>query len=819
MSLNRTMRGAIFGTLMTSIAAPYTFAQDASPEPEPAPAIDLSETEATELPEVVVETAPAKRNIKKERLRASGGTSSSGTAAPSDQVLPEVVVEGEKVVRTLRDSTTSIGVVTGQQIQQEQIQDLQEVLNSQANVLATKQAGGNAGFSIRGINSEGFTQNNNPSAAPLTSVVIDGATQNAEATRRGARSLWDVEQVEILRGPQSALQARNSLAGSIFIKTKDPTYKWQVITEGTVGQEDLKSGGFVLNAPIATNQAALRISGQIYEREHDISYANPDNNPLDDDMLRSIRGKLLLEPDSIPGLSALFTVSRVKDTPATLSVTEPFEDRFLATNDPTSAVDFRTTEAKNYISDIAYKLTSSLTIRSITAYADTRTDIGTPEDAFYQRSTVRDGGDFTQDLRLELENQGNGWSGVAGLFYGSFKTKNKAFDTVDYPGVLNAQFGFGDNFSNETIQDLTASTHTESVAAYADLRYRFWDRYVFIGGGRILRDKVSSKTSGNVLLNTFNYPGEFIAGAGFDADFNFVGPQGPCAGLVTPGDPFGDPTPCQRFGTLSSDFSDTFTEFLPKIGITYDLTPDQTVGFTYNEGYRNGYTEFRQTTGQFNTIKPEYLDAYELSYRSNWLNNRLSINANVFYYEYENQQVVFDEIVGGPFDAGALGFPLSYIINADESHAYGSELSMRWRPTSTLQLYGSVGLMRTEFDSFDVDEGNFTGNEFPGAPGYTVALGGIYKHPSGYFAGANMRHTDGYYSGVAGGDLGNDPLRYVEDYTLVDARIGYEWEKYTLTVFAKNLFDEEYVTNIRSGGTGATVGDGRLFGVTLRGEF
>jgi len=170
-----------------------------------------------QLPEVSVE-APGKRNVPKQVLRQQTGP---GNAVP----VPGIVVEGEKVLRTLRDTTTSTGVVTGEEIKDRQIQDLQEALNSTPNVLANEGSRGNSGFVIRGLNSEGLTQNQSASAASLVSVVIDGASQNPEATRRGARSLWDVEQVEILRGPQSTLQARNSLAGTVFVKTNDPVYK------------------------------------------------------------------------------------------------------------------------------------------------------------------------------------------------------------------------------------------------------------------------------------------------------------------------------------------------------------------------------------------------------------------------------------------------------------------------------------------------------------------------------------------------------------------------------------------------------------------
>lgn len=722
-------------------------------------------SETVELPGLIVETSPAKRNVKKAQLRRnvqpSGAPAASG---PIDAAaLPQQVVEGEKILRTLRDTTTSIGIITGQDIKEQQIQDLQEALNQTANVTAPEGSRGNSGFTIRGLNSEGLTQNQNPSAAPLISVVIDGATQNPEATRRGARGLWDVEQVEVLRGPQSALQARNALAGAVVVKTNDPTYKWETIIEGTAGQFDLKSGGFVVNAPIVTNQAALRISGQAFERHHGINYGDPANDELDHDVLRTIRGKLLLEPDSIPGLSALFTIAHVDDTPAVTSVSTPFFDRVLNLGFGDS-VDFRATKTSNYVADVGYDIAPGLTVRSITSYADTETDIGTAEGSLYERDVARTGGDFTQDVRLEIDNAGNGLSGVVGLFYGSFKSENDTFDSV----------------TGLPVQDLFSTTETESIAAYADLRYRFMDRFVFFGGGRLLRDSVSSTSDG------------FVIGNIMDVILNGAWPPIPLP--------------------IQGNFSNEFTEALPRVGLTYDLTREQTVGISYNKGYRNGFTEFRYPTMQFNEVRPEYLDAYEISYRSDWLNKTLSFNANAFYYDYENQQVAFDEIPG----MGGIDFPMSYILNAESSHAYGAEFEARWRPIVPLQLFASLGLMKTEFDDFTTATNDYSGNEFPDAPAYTLAAGGMYRDRSGWFAGANMRYTDGYYSG---GNLLNSPLRLVDGYTTVDVRTGWETEKLTFTVFAKNVFNEDYVTSLDRDGTEATVGDERLVGVTLTGKF
>src|SRR5262245_30148139 len=155
-SCMRSARSAsivVVGAVAPLIAAYPLHAQEAAKAAPEQAASAPAAGEDVMLPEISVESeaAPAKRNKKKQALK--GGTG-AGTATTATTALPGVVVEGEKVVRTLQDTTTSIGVVTGQQIRQEQIEDMQGALNTQANVLSTEGQGGNSGFTIRGLNSE-----------------------------------------------------------------------------------------------------------------------------------------------------------------------------------------------------------------------------------------------------------------------------------------------------------------------------------------------------------------------------------------------------------------------------------------------------------------------------------------------------------------------------------------------------------------------------------------------------------------------------------------------------------------------------------------
>lgn len=774
---------ALICLLAMTIRPPEILAQSAPP------ATGQETAEAVELPAIEVEATTAKRNRRKAQLRRSApaaqGAPASSIAVTAEPVAAsQTVIEGEKVTRTIKDTTTSVGVVTSQDIKDRQLRDVKEAIEQTANVVTSEK---NSGFSIRGLYSEGMTNTQHISAVPLIGVTIDGATQNPDAVRRGARSLWDVEQVEVLRGPQSTLQGRNALGGALVVKTNDPTYDLSALIEGTAGTNGLKAGGFVLNAPIVGGQSAFRISGYKTERERGIDYADPENEEMDDDRFSSLRGKLLIEPDSLPGLSALFTASRAVDDPGTSAVSGPdFKRAYVY---PSSLTDFRETSADNYISDISYELTSGLTLRSVSAYANTRTLIRTPVDAAFIRNGDNIlGEDITQDVRLEINNRGNGLSGVAGLFYGYFERDAFTNSTLDVPflAALPSVRRFAHLLPNEIIQYQSSnnSSETTSMAAYADLRFR-WDRWALLGGGRLLRDEVKTDEKG-AALNVTNYIRNEIFGL-----------------------------PVDPYDRTEGVTKQTFDEFLPKLGLTYDLTDNQTVGATYSKGYRTGFQQITTSLTRGvsrSTVDPEFLKVYELSYRSNWFANTFDLNANVFYYDYQDQQVA----VLNPF------FGVTEISNAGNSHAYGSEIEARWRPTPHLQLFAALGLMQSEFDELKTRDGDFAGNEFAQAPAYNLSAGAMYRSPTGWFVGANVRHTDGYYS--AGG-VANSPTQYVDSYTVVDASVGWEWEHYTLTLFAKNLLDEDYLTAVdrthappQSPAYGS-IGDERLVGVTLTSRF
>ncbi|MCQ0988028.1 TonB-dependent receptor [Jiella marina] len=677
--------------------------------------------------------------------------------------LDTVVVQGEKIPRDIFDTYTSVDVVGSGEIEDYNYNTVDQALNTVGNVRSFESGTGNSSFVIRGLNAEGVTQ---PSrSSPVISVLVDGAEQGIEATRRGSRGLWDVEQVEVLRGPQSTTQGRNSLAGSVIIKTKDPTYEPEVILEGMAGNQDYLSGAFAVNAPIIDNQFAVRIAGQKSRETKDIDYANPALAELEEDEYEQIRGKFLFTPEAMPGLRALFTVSRTHDKPGWGLVSGPdFFDRHFD-DSTTDSAEFRDTHVNRYIADVSYEITPDWTVRSVTSFVDTGVTIESPSASSFIRDDTREGADFAQDLQLTYESPDDPFSGVFGVFAGRFTTDlDSSIQTT-----LLAPYGV----PLIDVQMLTAENKTESIAAYADTRYRFFEDWTLIAGGRILRDEVSADYAGTAL--------DFATTIG--------------TGIPT-------------FGSLDENNSTANTVFLPKIGLAYDLTDNQTVAFTASRGYRAGFSEAVAGSTAINEVEPEYLWSYDIAYRSRWFDDTLKLNANAFYYDYENQQVL-------TFNPNFSGQTIT--ANSGKSHAYGAEAEVRWMPMPEIELFSSLGLLKTEFDEGVTASGiNLEGKEFPEAPAVTFAAGGIWRHHSGIFAEADMSFTDGFYSS---GDLANTSSRLVDSFTLVNAQIGYEYNDFSVAAFAKNIFDEQYLTSINETGSQATIGDGRTYGLKATGKF
>lgn len=712
-----------------------------------------------------------------------------GPAHGQEIALDGIVISGEKIDRSYLDTTTSVGVATQEDIETYSIDSVFESFNRMANVRHFPTRGGNSAFQIRGLNANGISEIGN--AVPLVSVIIDGATQNREGILRGSRSTWDMRQIEVLRGPQSSLYGRAALAGAVVIESNDPTYHWEAAFKAAGASHEYREGGLMLSGPLIDKQLAFRISGEWLRAENDIHYTDPLNDELGDDELTNLRGKLLFEPQAIPGLSALFTFSSVRDKPASTSVDGNFFDRVFdggsGAGPPFSSLftEFRETEVDNYIANVSYELGAGYTLRSVSAFIDTKLNVSSPpaNSAIYLREDSRTGEDFTQDLRIEIDDKTRGLSGVVGAFYGDFSELNDSTIIADIglgndppiPVGLTAPVQLG-QFANDT----------ETTAVYADLKYNVFGPWSIIGGLRYQKDKVRNFSDSAQLVGL---------------DFSTFPPA---------------PTPI--YISNNYDVENTFDVWLPKGGLAYQIDNTQTVSATASRGYRQGYAENIFGTPVINTVNPEFVWTYELAYRLVSEDKRLTFGTNLFYNDYSDQQITIFARDGS--------IPFTNSVNAGSSHSYGAEFEATYDFGNGLRVFGSLGLLKTEIDELAIPAGlgavcgggSCNGNDFPEAPSVTFAFGGVYKHSSGLFVAADASYTGSYYSV---GEIDNRKAFEVDKFFVANAKVGYEFGPYTAAVFAKNIFDEEYLVGISgtNAPTSAAIGDSRLIGVELRGKF
>ncbi|MEM7669080.1 MAG: TonB-dependent receptor [Pseudomonadota bacterium] len=196
---------------------------------------------------------------------------------------------------------------------------------------------------------------------------------------------------------------------------------------------------------------------------------------------------------------------------------------------------------------------------------------------------------------------------------------------------------------------------------------------------------------------------------------------------------------------------------------------------------------------------PEFTNNYELSFRSEWFDDRLKVNANGYYVEFSDQQVVV-ELSDQPLDEETQ--------NAGSSNSFGAEVEVRALPLDGLEVFGAIGYNETEFEDFISNGEQLAGNEFRNAPRWTGSVGGVYYFENGIFLGADASYTSGSF-----GDALNSPASRSDPRFLLNLRAGYETENFSIFAFVDNVTDRTYAEE-RSATTGViTIGNPLTFGV------
>lgn len=699
-----------------------------------------------------------------------------GAWAQSDEPfdLGTITLFGDRSASTLEDSTASVGIVDEEALDSPNNQTLADTYRRLGNVLAPPT--GSDGIIIRGVNSEGLVPGGG--TAPVASLYVDGIQQTVNGVRQGARGLFDTEQVEVFRGPQSTLTGRNALAGAIYVRTKDPEFEPGGRIQLTYGEDNREQIGIAVGGPL-NDRLAYRLSGEWFSKDSDLAYPSylgfPRLSDLEREEYYQVRGKLLWLPTGSEDTRVLFTVSQSFDSPnqntvfgrvapgrgdvALPNVTDPF-NLVRPENE-----ELRQTEVTNLGVEFSHVFDSGLKFTSLTGYSHSFTDrssinAGLPAQTFFTAGYF-DQEATTQEFRLNFENDRVRW--VAGLYGAWDQTR----------GVRSSVFRVVIPALNLTLPIPTANNlvgKDNNYAIFGEVAYEFAPRWTVIGGGRI--DHFESSTGG------------------------FVGT------LATP-------IPVNR------TFSDTV--FIPKVGLSYELSDTQTLSFVYQQGYRPGGSFLRQSTATVEDFKPEQSNNFELTYRGSLMDDRLNVSASVFYQDWQDQQV--ETFVPIP---STLLFE-NITTNAGSSESYGAEIEVTYAATAQTEIFTSVGLLDTRFNSLILPPAanpvNLAGVNFPSAPYATIALGADWQSPQGWFAGGVVQYVSSQLSTLREA-VAPGVVPRLSDYVTVDVQAGYAFQNgAAVTIYANNLFDEKYFTSLNTANNFGTLGPRREVGVRLDYEF
>lgn len=233
-------------------------------------------------------------------------------AAHGAITLPPVTVVGEKTARSIMDTGSSVEVFDSQRIETlPGASTVTDLLKLTPNVVDIGNA--NEIPTVRGIDGSGPATGATAFLAgsrPRLNVSIDGRSLTYNEQAFGARNLWDVETVEVHRGPQSLMQGRNAIAGAVVMNTKNPTWYWEGAAKGEIAEYDTRQLAAMLSGPIVKDQVAIRASIDHRQRESPVDLASyePAGDPREVENLNA-RMKLLVEPKALPDISSMFTAS------------------------------------------------------------------------------------------------------------------------------------------------------------------------------------------------------------------------------------------------------------------------------------------------------------------------------------------------------------------------------------------------------------------------------------------------------------------------------------------------------------------------------
>ncbi len=730
------------------------------------------------------------RRFQSTLLALLGGAATFSATAATAQTATEtepgdIVVTAQRRSEKLQDVPISITAFGSEQIKEQRLTGAADLVGVVPNLQSTSTSGDSTPiFSLRGISMSDYSFNQSGPVATYFDEVYRG-----NIALLGV-SMFDLERVEVLRGPQGTLYGKNTTGGAINFISRVPTFETSGNLTVGIGNYNRREASGAIQTPI-TDTLAARVAFTFARA--DGTFDNLLAGEPDPDSVREygLRATVLFEPSQ----DVNFVLR------ASTSLQNPWNYGILA--EPTAdGVGAGVYGQFNAIDPVAYPLTdyfrTGLGPREVEANAISRrrnrtysvsltgnvalgSDLTLTSISSWNRGTLfsAEDGDasplkvieieylgkatqLAQDLRISSDFSGP-FNFILGAYYDEEKVYNRTLFPfyqdldVDGNGSLNgddclAGFPLGCRIQNSFDQKKS------SLAIYSDFRFNIGDVVTLRGGLRYTHDKGDLRN--------------FISQA--------IGSDNVTLINLIPGSPT-DLDATTGLGFRKDNLSG-------KIGIDIQAARDILLYASYSRGYRgsafNAQALFDPT--ELTVAKPETIDSYEAGFKSQLFDRLLQLNGAIFYYGYKNQQFVDIDPVSAA----------QRLVNLPRSRIIGAELELTARPTDGLQLNGSIGLLDTKVKEGTLQGASIVGNELANAPRFSASFGANWKAIEMPAGSVHLR-VDGHYSSKQWFELQNKPNLRQQPYTLVNGSIAFESadDRWKLSIWGKNIFDKFYYTS------------------------
>ena len=723
--------------------------------------------------------------------------------ATQQSQIDEIIVTARFREESVQDIGASIVGIGGDELARQGISDFDDLAKTIAGVQNFKFRPNANDISIRGVsNGFGVSTGGSFSSSSLLSISYDDIPVTSRTPLQRDFNAFDLNRVEILRGPQPTLFGEGAVGGAVRYFSQDPDLDGPAISgKAHLRFENIDDGGVALRGENATTfnlipgKLGVRLTG--FFRDDDGFIDNPTAGVDDANDFRSTGGSgvLLARPteDLEIRLSAYISGDDIGEISQIDAGSNPDA---LVLSTPT-IVGATVDDFEVYSGRVSYDF-GAIKVTSITGYSDrdlsiVAIDVGNTValapffptiDTTIFSNVLLPEESFSQEFRFISDFDGP-LNFVAGLFYRNREFSQAANLAGDgYIAVTTP--------SQAEILNNVRESQSDQYSGFVELTYEVTDSLRLIGGGRYLNEQL---TSNLVVDSTINFGPPFLFTETSPIDFSSAITTLTNAGFDT-------------------EFEFELDDFLPKFGIEYDLTDSVLLYANYAEGIRNGglnqpiaaLTVFNNAgASDFDVFtnalvfSEDNLQSIDWGAKTVWLDGDLLLNIGMFYSSYDDTQL-------------SVNVPAAMAVNGPDQTIKGLELETLYHFNESVSAFFNLSLLDGEFDGnlatantaalgvpFDIAEGNEPIN----VPSVSFSVGYDFRHPVGQSDLELVGHGSFQYIGERFGSNQNFPSSELDSLENLNLRLGVQNEKFSLMAFVTNATNDIEIVTTSANALGA----------------